>query len=423
MEPNAPYRPRVSRETRLLLTAGALAIAALWLLARVRFQDRPITPNPVTPVLSQLVDDRSYDDLASEMAALQSRLRPWVRVLELAAPADGSPPSRRVALRVADELAIAMLGTAETPRQGTVRAKDDASGLALVGIPPEASSIPVGTWTPERLTQPRYFVAADSTMEEVSFWPVFVSSLAPRESARWSAPIWTLPSSAAVAPGTLFFSTSAAFVGLVVQDEVGTAVVPGATVLTEAQRLLGAPPREPGSLGVDVQPLTEALAAVTGVKDGVVVSWVDPHGAAAALRIGDVVEAVDDRAMSTVQHWGAFVARVTAGQQVQLRVRRRHDVRSMTFIASAVVKPTPTAALGLVMRVRRGVGVEVVRVEAQSAGERSGLIAGDFITLIGETEAPTPSQVAGSYAALEDGGRTLIGVTRGRGHLVLVLER
>ncbi len=41
MEPSTPYRPRVSRETRLLLTAGVLAIAALWFLARLRFQESP----------------------------------------------------------------------------------------------------------------------------------------------------------------------------------------------------------------------------------------------------------------------------------------------------------------------------------------------------------------------------------------------
>jgi S1-C subfamily serine protease len=327
-------------------------------------------------------------------------------------------------LRVAEELAVAMLGTGETPQQRALRARDRASGLALVSIPQESSLIPVGTWTPERLTQPRYFVAGDSTAAEVSFRPVFVSSLAPRESARWPAPIWTLPPSAEIAPGTFLFSTSAELVGVVVHDEVGRALVPGATVLSEAQRLLGAWQREPGSLGVEVQPLTKALAAVTGVSDGVVVSWVDPNGsAAAALRIGDVVEAVDDLATSTVQHWNAFVARVTAGQQVQLRVRRRHDVRSTTLIASAVVRPTPNGSLGLAMRERRGVGVEVIRVEPQSAGDRSGLLTGDLITLIGETEAPTPSQVARSYAALDDGGRVLIGVTRSRAHLVLVLER
>ena len=38
METTSPYRPRVSRETRLLLAAGVMAVAALWLLARFRFR-------------------------------------------------------------------------------------------------------------------------------------------------------------------------------------------------------------------------------------------------------------------------------------------------------------------------------------------------------------------------------------------------
>ena len=50
------YRPRVSRETRLLLTAGLLALAALWLLARARFRDLPATPNPIPAVLTQLTN-------------------------------------------------------------------------------------------------------------------------------------------------------------------------------------------------------------------------------------------------------------------------------------------------------------------------------------------------------------------------------
>jgi hypothetical protein len=54
MEGGSHYRPRVSRETRLLLAAGVMAVAALWLLARIRFPERPVSPNPVPSVLSQL---------------------------------------------------------------------------------------------------------------------------------------------------------------------------------------------------------------------------------------------------------------------------------------------------------------------------------------------------------------------------------
>ena len=60
METGSAYRPRVSRETRLLLTAGVLAVAALWLLARIRFPERPATPNPVPAVLSQLASGPKY---------------------------------------------------------------------------------------------------------------------------------------------------------------------------------------------------------------------------------------------------------------------------------------------------------------------------------------------------------------------------
>ena len=49
MEPFSSYRPRVSRESRLLLTTGAAAILALWVLARVRFDDPAVTRNPVAP--------------------------------------------------------------------------------------------------------------------------------------------------------------------------------------------------------------------------------------------------------------------------------------------------------------------------------------------------------------------------------------
>jgi hypothetical protein len=68
----------------LLLTAGVLAVAALWLLARIRFPERPVTPNPVPSVLSQLARGPTYDDLAGEIAqlaneaAFEATLEKWL---------------------------------------------------------------------------------------------------------------------------------------------------------------------------------------------------------------------------------------------------------------------------------------------------------------------------------------------------------
>ena len=79
MDPNRSYRPRVSRETRLLLTTALVAVAALWVLARIRFPDLPATPNPVPPLLSQLATTPTFDGLAFEVSQLQVRLEPFAR--------------------------------------------------------------------------------------------------------------------------------------------------------------------------------------------------------------------------------------------------------------------------------------------------------------------------------------------------------
>ena len=94
MDANRPYRPRVSRETRLLLTTALVAIAALWVLARIRFPDSPATPNPVAPLLSQLAMTPTLDGLASEVTQLQARIEPSLVALDRSA-AQRPPTARR----------------------------------------------------------------------------------------------------------------------------------------------------------------------------------------------------------------------------------------------------------------------------------------------------------------------------------------
>ena len=130
MQPSSPYRPRVWRETRLLLTTGVLAVAALWLLARIRFQDLPPTPNPVPSVFSQLTNSAKFDDLAEDVAVLQAQLRPSLHVI-------GPPSYRTAAVWLREDLVVTWQPqnvSAGATTGDRIVARDPASGLAVVEI-------------------------------------------------------------------------------------------------------------------------------------------------------------------------------------------------------------------------------------------------------------------------------------------------
>ena len=100
-----PARPRVSRETRLLLVTILVSMATLWALARIRFPDRPATTNPVPPLLTQLAAPPRFDDLASEVSKLDSRLLPSL-----------VPVGQTASLRVRDAVGAILLPN--TTRRG-----------------------------------------------------------------------------------------------------------------------------------------------------------------------------------------------------------------------------------------------------------------------------------------------------------------
>src|SRR3990172_11387893 len=94
MEIGGPHRPRVSRETRLLLITVLISIVTLWVLARVRFPDRPVTPNPVPPLLAQLPARPAFEDLAFTVAEVESGLVLSLLALELEQrPPSGAEPA------------------------------------------------------------------------------------------------------------------------------------------------------------------------------------------------------------------------------------------------------------------------------------------------------------------------------------------
>jgi S1-C subfamily serine protease len=431
MDLSRPHRPRISRETRLLLVTAILAVAALWVLARVRFPDRPAAPNPVQPFLTQLTARPTFGDLAEEISQLQPRLEPLLFLADGApragGAAPGSPHDLRLALRIRDDLAAVLLDgadrTAGTDMRQHVAGFDPASHLAIVRVPGPPAPPPV-PWRPAEPRRPRYLIATDISTTAPSLRPVFVGSLEPIASPVWGGQIWLAPAHATLVPGSFVFTSDGLLAGLVVQHDGGRAIVPGEVLLAEAERLVIPIAGPPGDLGVTVQALTPPVSRATGAASGVVVTWVDPSGPSAeALAAGDVIEAADDVEMPTPLHWDTRTSRLTAGETIAVRVRRGGELAEVPLTAARASSVAATASLGLTLRAVPGAGSEVVRVEPGSVAESAGLAAGDLLTRVGGAAAPSPAAIRAAFDATLNGEAVLVAVTRADTHHVTALEK
>jgi S1-C subfamily serine protease len=181
------------------------------------------------------------------------------------------------------------------------------------------------------------------------------------------------------------------------------------------------PTRDPGDLGLEVEPLTPRLASATGSTGGVVVTWVAERSAATGELVpGDVIEEADGRGM-TAAEWTVRATRLAVGETVTLRVRRAGEMREVVLVAAPRSSPADAAFLGLTMRALPGVGSEVLRVQSSTAAARAGVVPGDVITRAGEAAAPTPREVRAAYAADREQRGVLLALTRGTAHRVVAL--
>jgi S1-C subfamily serine protease len=191
-----------------------------------------------------------------------------------------------------------------------------------------------------------------------------------------------------------------------------------------ADALLQAPPVRHGDLGVEVQALTSSLSVASGAEAGVMVSWVDPKGAAGDLLWpGDVITAMDGVTMTSPEQWQVRAARVQPTQMVMIDVMRRGAPLNVALTALQPADVATPAALGLTLRSVARVGTEVVRVDPHSAAATAGIQAGDVITRIGATEAPTPARIRAAFAGAQQGELLLVALARGASHLVVALPR
>jgi putative serine protease PepD len=75
------------------------------------------------------------------------------------------------------------------------------------------------------------------------------------------------------------------------------------------------------------------------------------------------------------------------------------------------------------MRPIADVGAAIVRVDPGSAAEAAGVEAGDVITAIGDTMAPSAAQVQSAFASMRPGDLLILTVTRGAAQRVVAIRR
>lgn len=415
-------RPRVSRETRRLLAAAGLALLALWILARLRFPERPASPNPVAPVLTQISPPTTFTGLAQEIARVEQRIAPLLSVVTWQPP--GEEPLRAYPVWPwRDDFAIAMLPASVVPAREDIRTVDPPTGLALVRVIRNEGH-PGPIWKPDRLDFPRYFFAVTPAPSRPAVAPVYVSSLEPQPSPAWSTEIWRVPAGSGLTPSALVFTFAGEWVGIAANENGESVIVPPPALFDLATQL-SRPRNAPGELGFHVQPLDPALAAETGAAagSGVIVAWVDPRSlAAGALAIGDVIEAINGARTPTAFAWQVHSSRLGSGEKAVLKVRRAGELHDVTL----TVPPTPpvrSSALGLTLVPAPGLGSRITRVAAHTAADRAGLQVGDIVTIASDKVEPSPSVIRRVFNEAHEGRAVVLSIRRGETHRLVVMTR
>ena len=418
---------RLSRETRHLLVAAFAALAALWVLARIRFPDRSPAPNPIPQILTQLSVRPTFGDLEAEIARLQERLAPALVSVDANTDADSGTPSPgnrdRSALRIRADVALALFDDVPESRIASALAVDKVNGLALFRVPADTRAFVPAPWSAVGFELPRYLLATVTTAGRAWLQPVVIGSLVPIDDPAWGGTVWRIASEVPLPPGTLLFTRDGELVGAIGQQDHEPIVVPGDRLLSTAQQLLARGTTPLRDIGVQVQELTAALRRATGSTRGVAIAWVDEGPASELLMVGDVIEAINETPVVSPRQWRVQLARLPAGEPLVLRVWRAAQSRTITIPALADTPRRSTDALGLTLRTRAGVGAEVLRVAPDGAGARAGVMTGDLITAIGATREPSATQVARAFTRAKADHPLLLAVRRGESRRLMTLER
>ncbi len=186
---------------------------------------------------------------------------------------------------------------------------------------------------------------------------------------------------------------------------------------------------ERGWLGVEFQPVNEAVAASLGLDgaQGALVAGVVEDGPAekAGVQVGDVILRMDGEKLDDPKDLPRMVAAARSGERVEFDVLRDGKTRTLKVkIGASEVEPTLAAvkaggeparlgvqlqALTPDVRQRYGIeaadGVLVMNVQQDSPAARAGIRPGQVITMVGQKPVTSPGDVAEAVEQAAEAGR------------------
>ncbi len=193
-----------------------------------------------------------------------------------------------------------------------------------------------------------------------------------------------------------------------------------------------------GQLGVVIQDLTHDLARAFGLSrhGGAVVAQVIPDSPAdkAGLKSGDVITAVDGKAVRNSSSLRNAIGLLRVGTKVKLEIIRDGRRKTLRAViaepkqagteAGWVSQRLAGAVLGTIQPqhplAERVEGVEVLEVERGSAAWQAGLRGGDIIVSVNRQPVKSVDEVADAVKRSRDS--LLLNIQRGDGALFIVIR-
>ncbi len=226
---------------------------------------------------------------------------------------------------------------------------------------------------------------------------------------------------------TAIFSPSGGNVGIAF-------AIPATTARDVVQDLMTSGTVDRGWLGVQIQPVNDDIAESLGLAAGTKGALVneaqdDGPGKAAGIKAGDVITAVDGKAVDGPRELARMIGNTQPGKEVEITLWRNGKAETVKLTLgelkpdqkqAALEQPAPDQGQTLddfgltVTAAEDGKGIVVTDVQPGSPAEERGIQAGDVITTANATEITTAADFEKAIAEASRSGRkaVLVQITR-----------